>query len=137
MSTSIGCDAHKRTSLFAVLNSHGELIDQLRVDHVPGAIKEYLSQFPEGTPTALESVGNLSAARQAGIGSSMKSRRRAVCPGWHMRAKAKVLMGNVHLSADRQARPTRHVLSEVEGSMQKAWRHCNILGRFLSFGLHL
>jgi len=31
-------------------------------------------------------------------------------------------MGNIHLSADRQARPTSHVLSEVEGSMQKAWR---------------
>jgi transposase len=58
MSYSIGCDAHKRYSFFAVLNSHGEQIDQRRVDHVPGAIKEYLSQFPEGTPVALESVGN-------------------------------------------------------------------------------
>jgi hypothetical protein len=58
MSTSIGCDAHKRYSLFVVLNSHGEQIDQRGVDHVPGAIKEYLSQFPEGTAVALESVGH-------------------------------------------------------------------------------
>ncbi len=58
MATSIGCDAHKRYSLFAVLNSHGELIDQLRVDHVPGAIREYLSQFSKGTVVALESVGH-------------------------------------------------------------------------------
>ena len=58
MSTSIGCDAHKRTSHFALLNSHGELIHPCRIDHVPGAIKEFLAQFPEGTPVALESVGN-------------------------------------------------------------------------------
>ena len=89
MSTSIGCDAHKRTSQFALLNSHGDLIHQCRIDHVPGAIRDYLSQFSKGTVVALESVGNLSAARQAGIGSWMKSKNQAACPGWRTRQKRK------------------------------------------------
>jgi hypothetical protein len=58
MSLSIGCDAHKRYSLFAVLNSKGESVRRDRVNHERGAIKDYLSQFPEGTPVALESIGN-------------------------------------------------------------------------------
>ena len=58
MSYSIGCDAHKRYSLFAILNSQGQLLDRCRVNYVPGAIREYLSQFPEGTVVALESVGH-------------------------------------------------------------------------------
>ena len=54
----IGCDAHKHFSTFAVLDDEGHLQEQIRINHTPGAIKNYLSQFPEGTPVALESVGN-------------------------------------------------------------------------------
>lgn len=54
----VGCDAHKAYSLFAVLDDQGKLQEEQRVNHVPGAIREYLSEFPEGTPVALESVGN-------------------------------------------------------------------------------
>jgi len=54
----VGCDAHKHYSLFAVLDEHGNTLDQTRVNHEPGAIKTFLSQFPKGTPVALESVGN-------------------------------------------------------------------------------
>ncbi len=54
----VGCDAHKHYSRFAVLDGHGNLLDQSRVNHEPGAIRAFLSQFPPGTPVALESVGN-------------------------------------------------------------------------------
>jgi transposase len=54
----VGCDAHKYYSIFAVLDDHGRLKEEHRVNHTPGAIQEYLSAFPEGTPVALESVGN-------------------------------------------------------------------------------
>ena len=54
----IGCDAHKHYSLFAVLDDEGQLRQQIRVNHEHQAIKDYLSRFPEGTPVALESVGN-------------------------------------------------------------------------------
>jgi hypothetical protein len=54
----VGCDAHKYYSLFAVLDDRGKLQEEQRVNHKPGAIRDYLSAFPEGTPVALESVGN-------------------------------------------------------------------------------
>ena len=50
--------AGKHFSLFAVLDEHGNLVERTRVGHVPGAIQAFLAQFPEGTPVALESVGN-------------------------------------------------------------------------------
>ncbi len=44
--------------MFAILDDKGHLHQRIRINHTPGAIKDYLSQFPEGTPVALESVGN-------------------------------------------------------------------------------
>jgi Transposase and inactivated derivatives len=54
----IGCDAHKHYSLFAILDGNGKLVDRIRVNHEPGAIRAFLSRFPERTSVALESVGN-------------------------------------------------------------------------------
>jgi hypothetical protein len=54
----VGCDAHKRYSLFAVLDAQGRATSRTRVDHEPGAIQAFVSQFPPGTPVALETVGN-------------------------------------------------------------------------------
>jgi hypothetical protein len=58
MNPIIGCDAHRRYSLFAVLDTSTLSAEQTRVNHQPGAILELLSDFPEGTPVALETVGN-------------------------------------------------------------------------------
>jgi hypothetical protein len=44
--------------MFAVLDDEGNLHERIRINNVPGTIKNYLSQFPEETPVALESVGN-------------------------------------------------------------------------------
>jgi transposase len=54
----VGCDAHKHYSRFAVLDDRGKLQEEQRVNHKPGALRAYLSELPEGTPVALESVGN-------------------------------------------------------------------------------
>jgi hypothetical protein len=54
----VGCDTHKHFSLFAALDENGELVQRTHVDHVAGAIGSFLKQFPEGTPVALETVGN-------------------------------------------------------------------------------
>ena len=54
----IGCDAHKLLSLFAVLDCKGQVIGRTRVNHERGAIRDFHSQFLEGTPVALETVGN-------------------------------------------------------------------------------
>lgn len=54
----LGCDAHKHFSLFSVRGPHGQIVDRVRIDHYAGAIQSFLSQFPEDTPVALETVGN-------------------------------------------------------------------------------
>ncbi len=36
----------------------GRVVKRTRIDHEPGAIRTFVSQFPPGTPVALETVGN-------------------------------------------------------------------------------
>jgi transposase len=85
----IGCDAHRRYSLFAVLDTTTLSVEQTRVNHQPGAILEFLSDFPEGTLVALETVGNyywiVDEIEQSGC-----------IPLLAHAAKAKVIMGNVN-----------------------------------------
>ncbi|MGB2897382.1 MAG: IS110 family transposase [Anaerolineales bacterium] len=89
MNPIIGFDAHRRYSLFAVLDTSTLSVEQTRVNHQPGAIKEFLSDFPEGTPVALETVGNyywiVDEIEQAGC-----------VPQLAHAAKAKVIMGNIN-----------------------------------------
>jgi transposase len=54
----IGCDAHKRYSQVEVQDDRGHVVRQARVYHEAGAVRGFFAQFPEGTPVALESVGN-------------------------------------------------------------------------------
>lgn len=85
----VGCDAHKHFSLFAVLDERGDLLQRTRVGHAPGEIRTFLSQFPEGTPVALETVGNwywiVDEIEKAGC-----------IPLLAHAAKAKIMMGNIH-----------------------------------------
>jgi transposase len=89
MNTIIGCEAHRRYSLCAVLDTSTLAVDQTRVNHQPGAIYEFLSGFPEGNPLALETVGNyywiVDEIEQAGC-----------IPLLAHAAKAEVLMGNIN-----------------------------------------
>ncbi len=85
----VGCDAHRRYSQFAILDQDGQLRQQTRVDHEPGAIQAFLESLPDGTPVALESVGN-----RYWIADEIEA---AGCvPLLTHAAKAKVMMGNVN-----------------------------------------
>lgn len=85
----VGCDAHRRYSQFAVLDQEGQLRQQSRVDHGPGAIQAFLESLPKGTPVALESVGNW-----YWIADEIEA---AGClPLLTHAAKAKVMMGNIN-----------------------------------------
>jgi transposase len=85
----IGCDAHRRYSIFAIFDTSTLSLQQVRVNHQPGAIKDFLSYFPKGTPVALETVGNyywiVDEIEQAGC-----------IPQLAHAAKAKVIMGNIN-----------------------------------------
>ena len=65
--------------------------------HVPGAIGAFLAQIPEGTPVALETVGNwywivdeIACPGRSGQGRSW------LHPAFGSRRQAKVMMGNIH-----------------------------------------
>jgi transposase len=85
---SIGCDAHKRYSQFEVQDPEGRVRGKARVNHCRGAIREYLSQFPEGTPVALETIGSW-----YWIADEIEAAR--CVPLLTHAAKAKVMMGHV------------------------------------------
>jgi hypothetical protein len=88
----IGCDAHRRFSQLAILDGDGQFLKQARVNHEPDAIRNFLSEYPPGTPVALESVGNwywiVDEIEAAGC-----------IPLMAHAAKAKVMMGNVNTRA--------------------------------------
>ena len=82
----------KHYSQFAVLDQDGQLRQQTRVDHQPGAIRAFLESLPQGTPVALETVGNW-----YWIADEIEA---AGClPLLTHAAKAKVMMGNVNTRA--------------------------------------
>ena len=108
----IGCDAHRRFSQFAILDADGQFLEQVRVNHDPGAIRKFLSEFPPGTPVALESVGNwywiVDEIEAAGCFPLMAHA-----------AKAKVMMGNVNKTDKLDAKGLATLLHL--GSLPTVW----------------
>lgn len=85
----IGLDAHKRYSFVSVLDGRGQVLERARVEHSRGAIRDFLALFPQGTPVALEAVGDwywiVDEIEAAGCNPRMAHA-----------ARAKVMMGNVN-----------------------------------------
>ncbi len=108
----IGCDAHKRFSQFAVRDESGRLCLQKRIEHDPGAIREFLSQYPSGTPVALESVGNW-----YWIVDEIEATK--CIPHLAHAGKAKVMMGNIH-KTDKLDAAGLSVLEHL-GTLPKVW----------------
>jgi transposase len=108
----IGCDAHRRFSQFAILDADGQFLKQVRVNHEPGAIRRFLSEFPPGTPVALESVGNwywiVDEIEASGC-----------IPLMAHAAKAKVMMGNVNKTDKLDAKGLAMLLHL--GSLPTVW----------------
>jgi transposase len=108
----IGCDAHKHFSQFAIYEERSKQLKQVRVEHQPGAIRELLSEFPEGTPVALESIGNwywiVDEIEAAGC-----------IPLMAHAAKAKVMMGNVNKTDKLDARGLTTLLRN--GTLPTVW----------------
>jgi transposase len=108
----VGCDAHKHYSQFAVLDQDGQLRQQGRVDHEPGAIQAFLENLPPGTPVALESVGNWYwIADEIEAASCLPLLTHA--------AKAKLLMGNVNKTDKLDAKGLAKLLHL--GSLPTVW----------------
>ena len=108
----IGCDAHKHYSQFAVYEGDRTRCRQARVEHERGAIREFLSEFPEGTPVALESIGNwywiVEGIEEAGCTALLAHPDQS-----------KVMMGNVNKTDKLDARGLATLLRN--GTLPTVW----------------
>ena len=60
MAQFIGCDAHKKFSLFVAMNEDGEYGRAIRVGHDREVFRAFLEGLPPGSQIALETSGSYS-----------------------------------------------------------------------------
>ena len=58
MTNYIGCDVHKKYSVFAAVNDRGKTIRPQRVEHDRANFRSFLDTLPIGSPIAVETTGN-------------------------------------------------------------------------------
>jgi transposase len=77
----IALDAHKRYSFASVEGIDGTRRTEARVEHGPGAIRQFLEKFDRGSPVAVETVGNwywiVGEIEEAGMVPRLVHARRA------------------------------------------------------------
>ena len=77
----IALDAHKRYSFASVEGVDGIKRTEARVEHGPGAIRQFLEKFDRGSPVAVETVGNwywiVGEIEEAGMVPKLVHARRA------------------------------------------------------------
>ena len=93
----IGCDAHKKYSVFTGISESGEIIPAKRVEHDKQKLRSFLMTLPTGSEIAIESVGNwywlIDEMEKAGHKPSLVNAGRA-----------KKMMGNINKTDKLDAR---------------------------------
>ena len=59
----IGCDAHKKFSVFVAVNEKGQAGEALRVAHDRQLYREFLARLPAHSTIAVEASGSCSCGR--------------------------------------------------------------------------
>src|SRR5512144_1073761 len=54
----IGCDAHRKYSVFVTVDEQGKASAPVRVEHETETFRRYLAALPHGTPVAVEATGS-------------------------------------------------------------------------------
>ena len=93
----IGCDAHKKYSIFTGLSEAGEIIPPKRVEHERQEFRAFLETLPASSCIAIESVGNWYWM----IDEMEKAGHR---PSLVHAAKAKLMMGQINKTDKLDAR---------------------------------
>jgi transposase len=77
----IAFDSHKRYTFASVEEHTGAILRDTRIEHQRGAVKEFLSEWKEGTPVAVETIGNwywiVDEIEKAGMVPQLVHARRA------------------------------------------------------------
>lgn len=108
----IGCDAHKKYSVFGGISEAGEIIPTRRVEHDREGYWSFLKGLPPGSQIAVESVGNwywmIDAMERAGH-----------VPALVHPAKAKLMMGQVNKTDKLDARGL--AILARNGTLPEVW----------------
>jgi len=93
----IGCDAHKKYSVFAGITEAGEVMQSKRVEHDRKAFRSFLETLPKASQIAVETIGNwywlIDEMEKAGHTPSLVHA-----------AKAKLMMGQINKTDKLDAR---------------------------------
>lgn len=108
----IGCDAHKKYSVFVSISEGGEIGPPQRVEHDRESYRSYLDSLPAGSEIAVESVGNW-----YWLVDEME--RAGHVPKLVNAGKAKLMMGNINKTDKLDAKGLA-VLS-VNGTLPAVW----------------
>lgn len=108
----IAFDCHKRYTWAVVEDERGEILEEGRIEHVPGAVREFLLGREPGSQVAVETVGNwywiVNEIEQAGC------RPRLVHAG-----KAKLMLGVVNKTDKLDARGLNKL--QRAGTLPTVW----------------
>lgn len=108
----IGCDAHKKYSIFVALNEAGYPLPAQRVEHTREDLREFLQALPPHSPIAVESIGHwywlIEEMERAGHRPLLVHAR-----------KAKLMMGQVNKTDKLDARGLAMLLRN--GTLPVVW----------------
>jgi transposase len=108
----IGCDAHKKYSVFVSVSEGGEIGPAQRVEHDRESYRSYLDGLPAGSQIAVESVGNwywlIDEMEKAGHVPTLVNA-----------GKAKLMMGNINKTDKLDAKGL--AILSVNGTLPAVW----------------
>ncbi len=108
----IAFDSHKRYTHCSVEDVFGRQLEEVRIEHERGAIREYLSKFTPGSPVAVETIGNwywiIDEIEEAGMHPHLVHAR-----------KAKVMMGCINKTDRLDARGLNRL--QRVGTLPTVW----------------
>ena len=108
----IAFDAHKHYTLASVTRPDGRLVREERIEHERGALREFLERCEQGSPVAVETIGNwywiVDEIEAAGCMPRLVHAR-----------KAKLMMGEINKTDKLDARGLNHL--QRNGTLPTVW----------------
>jgi len=112
MTMYVGCDAHKRYSMFAMISEKGFSGPPVRVEHDRGLFRRYLGTLKPGTSIAVETIGSwywmIDEMEKAGHNPILAHA-----------GKAKLMMGQINKTDQLDARGLAFLLRN--GTLPEVW----------------
>jgi transposase len=108
----IGCDAHKKYSVFVSISEGGEIGPAQRVEHDRESYRSYLDGLPAASQIAVESVGNW-------YWMTDEMEKAGHVPTLVNAGKAKLMMGNINKTDKLDAKGL--AILSVNGTLPAVW----------------